>query len=101
MKSGLRAGAPDGEDIVIVIREPSGDFAYAVNAGVLLKRTPDPALWGIMIADLVQHVVNALEGRLGTAEGKMSREEIFQRVTDVLLKELQTNSKHAKRATDA
>lgn len=91
----------DGEEMVIIVREPDGNFDYAVNAGVLLERTPDPALWGIMIADLVQHVVNALEGKLGTAAGLMSREEIFQRITDVLLKELQSNQKHAKRVTNA
>jgi hypothetical protein len=99
--SKLRANAPDGEDFVIVIREPDGSFAYAVNAGVLYKRVPDPAIWGIMIADLVQHVTNALEGKLGTAKGPMPREEIFQRITDVLLKELQSNEKHAARVTNA
>lgn len=101
MTSKLRASAPAGEDFVIVIREPDGNFAYVVNAGVLYKRVPDPAIWGVMIADLVQHVTNALEGKLGTKEGPMPRAEIFQRITDVLLKELQSNQHHAKRVTDA
>ena len=97
----LREKLGEGEEVVIVIREPDGNFTYAVNASVLYKRVPDPAIWGILIADLVQHVTNALEGRIGSPSGVMPRDEIFQRITDTLLKELQSNEKHAKRVTNA
>jgi hypothetical protein len=88
-------------EVICVTALPDGDFDVKINPGPIMELRPDPAIWGISLADLVQHITNAIEGRIGTDSGVMSREAIFKRIEEVMLVELRTNREHAKRKTDA
>ena len=104
MKSKLAAKAPippGSEEFISVLRTPKGDCVYLVNESAILRISPDPAACGIFIADLVQHVTNALHGKIGMGSGPMPREAIFKRIVDVMTKELETNEPQAKRVVDA
>lgn len=87
---------PGSKEFITVLRAPNGNCYYVVDVQAVLLASPDPAACGIVIADLVQHVTNALHGKVG--EGRLAtRGEIFDRIVSVMTKELKTNEVEAKR----
>lgn len=76
-------------ELARVFREPNGRLFFAVRTDVLLTSSADPAVFGLLVADLAQHIANCLEGRVGTDAGLLTRAEIFDRIRDFAIAELQ------------
>jgi hypothetical protein len=67
-------------EIVRIFRQPDGKHVFVVR-GPQKGDSVDPAGWGIIAVDLLQHAANSLE-RIGlaTEDGPLSREDILDRM---------------------
>jgi len=91
---------PEGStEIARIFREPSGRLFFVVRTDMLLTSSADPAAFGLLVADLAQHIANCLEGHVGTDEGLLSRAEIFERIRDFAIAELQQPTSPVLRVT--
>ncbi len=90
----------EGKEILRVIDDKeSGKLLVVLD--VFGLDTPDPGGWGILLVDVANHVANALEGRLGTPDGEVSRDEILARIKELFDKEWAKRTDAARRLTDA
>jgi len=97
----IPARVEDGStECVRILVQPSGGNVFLLRHNVW--EDADPGAWGMIAVDLLRHAARAMEDLDIELDGKrQTREELFERMREIFLAEIDHPTAPSERLTDA